>query len=226
MPSRQRQSARIAAGVLGGEQRGGAVGEQLERLGRACARPPPPSRPPRAAPGSRALRPAAGPGSCPRRRPARPRRRTPAPPAPARCRRPARSPRSPAAASAVDERRAASTTSGAGTKPQPDRRDDPERSLRADQQRAQVVAGDVLAQRRRPRRISSPGATTASSPADPAAGHAVLERARAARVGGHVAADLRLLGRARVGREQQPATRAPGAPRCRWSRPASTSPRQ
>ena len=52
----------------------------------------------------------------------------------------------------------------------------------------------------------------------------VLERVRAAGVGGHVAADLRLLGRARVGRQPEPALRA----RRRTSAvvmPASTSAR-
>ena len=69
--------------------------------------------------------------------------------------------------------------------------------------RLQVVAGDVLAHRAADRRSSSPGGTTASRPVTQRAGDAVLEGVRAAGVRGDVAADLRLLGGARVGREQQ-----------------------
>ena len=48
--------------------------------------------------------------------------------------------------------------------PQPDRRDHAERPLRADQQRAQVVAGDVLAHRARRSARARRGAITASMP--------------------------------------------------------------
>ena len=51
----------------------------------------------------------------------------------------------------------------------------------------------------------SPGGITASMPGHPVAGDAVLEGVRAAGVAGDVAADLRDLCRARVGREAQAA---------------------
>jgi hypothetical protein len=67
---------------------------------------------------------------------------------------------------------------------------------------------------RRPR-ISSPGATDRLEPGHPVAGDAVLERVRAAGVRRDVAADLRLLGGAGIGREQQAALArdAPQRPR-------------
>ena len=88
--------------------------------------------------------------------------------------------------------------------PQPYRGDDAERALGPDEQAAQVVAGHVLAER------PSDGDDLAGSddglePGHPRAGDAVLERVRAARVRRDVAADLRLLGGAGVGREEQPA---------------------
>ena len=88
--------------------------------------------------------------------------------------------------------------------PQPGGRDDAERPLGADQQALQVVPGDVLAHRaahrdhlaRRDDRLET---------GHPAARDAVLERVRAACVRGDVAADLGLLRRAGIGREEQAA---------------------
>ena len=87
--------------------------------------------------------------------------------------------------------------------PQPRRGDDPERALGADQQALHVVARDILADRpadrdhlaRRDDRLE---------PGHPRAGGAVLVRVRPGGVGRDVAADLRLLGCARVGSEHQP----------------------
>ena len=88
--------------------------------------------------------------------------------------------------------------------PQPRRGDDPERSLRADQQALHVVSGDVLADRpadrdhlaRRDDRLE---------PRHPCPGGAVLVCVRPGGVRRDVAADLRLLSGARVGGEHQPA---------------------
>ena len=68
---------------------------------------------------------------------------------------------------------------------------------------AEVVAGDVLPDRAADARRARPGATTTSTPGHPVARDAVLEGVRAARVGGDVAADLRLLGGTGVGREEE-----------------------
>jgi hypothetical protein len=81
-------------------------------------------------------------------------------------------------------------------------RDHTERPLRADQQVLQVVAGDVLA------RPAADVNELAWSEHDleaghPRAGHAVLQRVRAAGVRRDVAADLRLLRGARVRPEEQ-----------------------
>ena len=93
---------------------------------------------------------------------------------------------------------------GRGDEPQPRGGDEPERPLRADEQALHVVARDVLPDRpaelhdlaRRDHRLD---------PGHPVAGDAVLERVRAAGVAGDVAADLRDLGGAGVGREAQAA---------------------
>ena len=106
--------------------------------------------------------------------------------------------------------------------PQPGRGDDPERPLRADQQRAQVVAGDVLAHRaadahqlaRREHRLE---------PGDPVAGHAVLKACGPPALVAIVAAELRLLGGARVGREEQPVLAGAAARPSRVVTPASAS---
>ena len=92
---------------------------------------------------------------------------------------------------------------GRGQKPQLNRGDHAERTLGADEQALEVVAGDILC---------GPAADVHElawsehdlDTGDPGAGDAVLERVRPAGVGGDVAADLRLLGRAGVGAEEQP----------------------
>jgi hypothetical protein len=89
-----------------------------------------------------------------------------------------------------------------GDQPQPGGGDDRERPLRADQQAPQVVAGDVLADRAAERDHLAAGEHRLE-PRHPRPRHAVLEGVRPARVGRDVAADLRLLTGARVGREQQ-----------------------
>ena len=103
----------------------------------------------------------------------------------------------------VEARPAGSAASGAGIILQPRGGDDPERPLGADQQRLEVVAGDVLAHRAAdPDELA--GREHELEPGDPGARHPVLERVRPAGVGGDVAADLRLLGGAGIGRKQQP----------------------
>ena len=86
---------------------------------------------------------------------------------------------------------------------QPGGRDHGKGALGADEQRAQVIARDVLADR--PADFDHLAACEDRLEAGhPGAGRAVLEGVRSAGVGRDVAADLRLLGRARVGREEQP----------------------
>ena len=92
---------------------------------------------------------------------------------------------------------------GRGRQPQAYRGDHAERALRADEQTLEVIPRDVLRGpaadlhelARRKHHLHA---------RDPGAGDAVLERVRAAGVGGDVAADLRLLGCARIRREEQP----------------------
>ena len=91
---------------------------------------------------------------------------------------------------------------GRGHEPQPGGGDEAERSLRADEQALQVVAGDVLADRAA-ERDDLAGRDDGLDPGHPVAGDAVLEGVRPAGVARDVAADLRDLGRARVGREAQ-----------------------
>ncbi len=115
--------------------------------------------------------------------------------------------------------------SGARQQPQPHRGDDPERALRADQQVLDVVAGDVLADP-----AAEPGQLARRErdlqAAHPGAGHAVLQRMRAAGVRRDVAADLRLLGGARVRGRTAARSRARAAARCASSRrPPRTSAR-
>ena len=97
---------------------------------------------------------------------------------------------------------------GRGDQLDPRRGDHSERALGADHQRLEVVAGDVLAQR-----PADPDELARRQhhfePGDPGAGDAVLERMRPAGVGGDIAAELGLLGRAGIGREEQPVL--PGA---------------
>jgi hypothetical protein len=104
--------------------------------------------------------------------------------------------------------------------PEPNRGDDAERALRADEEALQVEARDVLAV----------GATNSEELArgddgfqasDPVAGDAIFEGVRAVCIGCDVAADLRLLRRAWVGGKRRPFSRT----RLRTSavvRPAST----
>ena len=97
-----------------------------------------------------------------RRRPgSRPRRGTRA--RPGRLRRPAPAARPRSRSRRRGRRRRAPAGAPARARSEPRCGDDPERPLRADQQRAEVVARDVLALAP-PTRTSSPGATTASRP--------------------------------------------------------------
>ena len=89
-----------------------------------------------------------------------------------------------------------------GHQPQPGRGDDAERPLGPDQQPAQVVPRDVLAHRT-PDAQQLAGRDDGLEPRHPRARDAVLEAVRTAGVRRDVAADLRLLGRARIGREAQ-----------------------
>src|SRR5207249_3015981 len=73
-----------------------------------------------------------------------------------------------------------------------------------DQQALQVVAGHVLSTWSAETHDLSRGDHRFQA-GHPAAGHAVLEGMRTARVGGEIAADLRLLGRSRVGWKEQAA---------------------
>ena len=91
--------------------------------------------------------------------------------------------------------------------------DHAERPLRADQQALQVVAGHVLADRPADRDDLA-GRHDRLQPGHPGARDPVLEGVRAAGVGGDVAADLRLLGGAGIGREEEAVlARAAGGPR-------------
>src|SRR5947209_4216521 len=82
---------------------------------------------------------------------------------------------------------------GRGDQLDPGGGDDPQRALRADQQGLEVVPGHVLADRAADG-DGFTGREDGLEPGDPRAGDAVLERVRAAGVGGDVAAELRLLG--------------------------------
>ncbi len=79
----------------------------------------------------------------------------------------------------------------------------PERALGADQQAAEVVPGDVLAVGPAEREHLA-GRDDGLQARHPRAGRPVLEGVRPAGVGRDVAADLRLLGGAGVGREVEP----------------------
>ena len=137
--------------------------------------------------------------------------------------------------------RTAAAESGAGTKRSQTEVTTPSVPSEPTISAPEVVAGDVLAggppiagSARRGRRDLEAG--------DPVPGHAVLERARAAGVGRDVAADLRLLGGARVGREtggrsrgrggsasavgHRPALAAPPAARRRTRAPGAAAPRR
>ena len=93
---------------------------------------------------------------------------------------------------------------GRGDELQPRRGDQPERPFGTDEQVLHVVARNVLAQRAADVDDLA-GRDHDLDPRHPVAGDAVLERVRAAGVAGDVAADLRDLGRARVGREAEAA---------------------
>ncbi len=109
--------------------------------------------------------------------------------------------------------------------PEPGSGDDPERPFRADQQALQVVAGHVLADRAADARSAPPARRPppARSPSAPVTPY--LNACGPARVRGDVAADLRLLGALRVGREEQAAL-ACEPPDVAGRTPASTCIRQ
>ena len=85
---------------------------------------------------------------------------------------------------------------------EPGRGDHAQRSLGADQEALQVVAGHVLADRSADLDDLA-GRDDRLQPGHPGARDPVLEGVRTAGVGGDVAADLRLLGGAGIGREEE-----------------------
>ena len=87
---------------------------------------------------------------------------------------------------------------------EPRRCDDPQGAFRADEEALQIEARDVLANRTADRDDLT-GRQDRFQPRDPRAGDAVLERVRAAGVGRYVPADLGLLGRAGIRREEEAA---------------------